>query len=66
VIKNTSRCGLGQTSPNPILTTLQNFRHLYEAHLKAGTDYVSTFDLAEAVKPASAVTGQTLAEASHE
>jgi [NiFe] hydrogenase diaphorase moiety large subunit len=66
VIKNTSRCGLGQTSPNPILTTLQNFRHLYEIRLRAGTDYVSTFDLAEAVKPAAAVTGQTLAEASHE
>ena len=26
IIKATSRCGLGQTSPNPILTTLQNFR----------------------------------------
>jgi [NiFe] hydrogenase diaphorase moiety large subunit len=66
VIKNTSRCGLGQTSPNPILTTLQNFRHLYETRLRAGTDYVSTFDLAEAIKPAAAVTGQILAEASHE
>jgi [NiFe] hydrogenase diaphorase moiety large subunit len=66
IIKATSRCGLGQTSPNPILTTLQNFRHLYETRLRSGTDYVSTFDLAEAVKPASAVTGQTLAEASHE
>jgi [NiFe] hydrogenase diaphorase moiety large subunit len=66
IIKATSRCGLGQTSPNPILTTLQNFRHLYETRLRRGTDYVSTFDLAEAVKPASAVTGQTLAEASHE
>jgi [NiFe] hydrogenase diaphorase moiety small subunit len=25
-IKTTSRCGLGQTSPNPVLTTLKNFR----------------------------------------
>jgi [NiFe] hydrogenase diaphorase moiety large subunit len=30
-IKATSRCGLGQTSPNPVLTTLKNFRPLYEA-----------------------------------
>jgi [NiFe] hydrogenase diaphorase moiety large subunit len=66
IIKNASRCGLGQTSPNPILTTLQNFRHLYEARIKAGADFVSAFDLAEAVKPAAAVTGQSLAEASHE
>ena len=28
-----SRCGLGQTAPNPILTTLQNFPELYEARL---------------------------------
>ncbi len=66
IIKSTSRCGNGQTSPNPILTTLQNFRHLYESRLRPGADFVSTFDLAEAVKPAAAVTGQTLGEASHE
>ncbi|OVE75684.1 hypothetical protein BVX98_07135, partial [bacterium F11] len=33
-IKKTSRCGLGQTSPNPILTTIQNFKGLYESVLK--------------------------------
>lgn len=27
----TSRCGLGQTSPNPILTTMKNFRSLYDS-----------------------------------
>ena len=32
-VKTTSRCGLGQTSPNPILTTLNKFRALYEARL---------------------------------
>jgi [NiFe] hydrogenase diaphorase moiety large subunit len=66
IIKSTSRCGLGQTSPNPILTTVQNFRHLYETRLRSGTDFVSEFDLEEAVKPASSVTGQVLREASHE
>jgi len=28
-----SLCGLGQTAPNPILSTLQYFRHEYEAHI---------------------------------
>jgi NADH:ubiquinone oxidoreductase subunit F (NADH-binding)/(2Fe-2S) ferredoxin/NAD-dependent dihydropyrimidine dehydrogenase PreA subunit len=32
-IKTTSLCGLGQTAPNPVLTTLQYFRDEYEAHV---------------------------------
>ncbi len=32
-VKNTSLCGLGQTAPNPVLTTLRYFRHEYEAHI---------------------------------
>jgi NADH-quinone oxidoreductase subunit F len=32
-VKNTSLCGLGQTAPNPVLTTLQYFRHEYDAHI---------------------------------
>jgi [NiFe] hydrogenase diaphorase moiety large subunit len=32
-VKLTSRCGLGQTSPNPILSSLKNFRSVYEAAL---------------------------------
>ena len=65
-IKAMSRCGLGQTSPNPILTTLQNFREKYEALVDKSRDYISTFDLEAAVGDASAVTGQTLAETRHE
>lgn len=34
VIKDTSLCGLGQTSPNPILSTLENFNDEYIAHVK--------------------------------
>jgi hypothetical protein len=30
-----SRCGLGQTAPNPILTTMRSFPELYEARLAA-------------------------------
>ncbi|PIR17273.1 MAG: NADH-quinone oxidoreductase subunit NuoF [Deltaproteobacteria bacterium CG11_big_fil_rev_8_21_14_0_20_49_13] len=33
-IKTTSLCGLGQTAPNPVLTTLRYFRHEYEAHIR--------------------------------
>lgn len=32
-IKNNSLCGLGQTAPNPVLTTLKYFRNEYEAHI---------------------------------
>lgn len=34
VIKKTSLCGLGQTSPNPVLSTIKFFRDEYEAHIK--------------------------------
>jgi NADH-quinone oxidoreductase subunit F len=33
VIKSTSLCGLGQTAPNPVLSTLRWFREEYEAHI---------------------------------
>ncbi len=32
-IKASALCGLGQTAPNPILSTLKYFRHEYEAHV---------------------------------
>jgi len=34
VVKATSLCGLGQTAPNPVLTTLQYFREEYEEHVE--------------------------------
>ena len=33
VIKDTSLCGLGQTAPNPVLSTLRWFRNEYEEHI---------------------------------
>ncbi|NLF30085.1 MAG: NADH-quinone oxidoreductase subunit NuoF [Planctomycetes bacterium] len=33
VIQDTSLCGLGQTAPNPVLSTLRYFRDEYEAHV---------------------------------
>ena len=32
-IKDNALCGLGQTAPNPVLSTLRYFRHEYEAHV---------------------------------
>lgn len=34
MVSETSLCGLGQTAPNPILSTLRYFREEYEAHVK--------------------------------
>lgn len=33
-IKSTSLCGLGQTAPNPVLSTIKYFREEYEAHIR--------------------------------
>ena len=34
LIKKTSLCGLGQTAPNPVLSTIKYFRDEYEAHIR--------------------------------
>ncbi|MEI8202064.1 MAG: NADH-quinone oxidoreductase subunit NuoF [Bacteroidota bacterium] len=34
LIKDSSLCGLGQTAPNPVLTTIKYFKDEYEAHIK--------------------------------
>ena len=35
MIRDTSLCGLGQTAPNPVLTTMRHFRHEFEDHIRA-------------------------------
>jgi NADH-quinone oxidoreductase subunit F len=35
-VKSGSLCGLGQTAPNPVLTTIRYFRDEYEAHINEG------------------------------
>lgn len=37
VIKDTALCGLGQTSPNPVLSTIENFHDEYVEHIKRKT-----------------------------
>ncbi len=50
-IMRNNRCGLGQTALNPIVTTIRNFRPLYEARLSRGDPrFVPSFDLPAAVR----------------
>ena len=37
LVMNTSLCGLGQSAPNPVLTTLRYFRDEYQSHIRGGT-----------------------------
>jgi len=55
-----SRCGLGQTAPNPILSTLRNFPQIYESRLVPTSDV--RIDVARAVEDAAALRRQTLLE----
>ncbi|MFH0881118.1 MAG: NAD(P)H-dependent oxidoreductase subunit E [Lentisphaerota bacterium] len=49
-VKTASRCGLGQASPNPILTTLERFKPVYEALLKENPDKLApSFDIKAAL-----------------
>ena len=36
LLKSTSLCGLGQTAPNPVVSTLRHFRDEYLAHIDEG------------------------------
>jgi [NiFe] hydrogenase diaphorase moiety large subunit len=52
-IIETSRCGLGMTSPNPILTTLENFPLVYAAMVKPSGDGIrASFDVQSAIDDA--------------
>jgi [NiFe] hydrogenase diaphorase moiety large subunit len=58
-VKTTSRCGLGQTSPNPVLSTIENFRGRYEELLvKDQNGFRRSFDLREAVSEAEIIAGR--------
>lgn len=58
-IKMASRCGLGQTSPNPVLSTLENFRPAYEERLSDPVEGEhSSFDIHSALSTAQALTGR--------
>jgi hypothetical protein len=52
-----SRCGLGQSAPNPILSTMRSFPELYEARMQPGS-FVPHVTLAEALADAVRVQGR--------
>ncbi|MFO1132795.1 MAG: NAD(P)H-dependent oxidoreductase subunit E [Hyphomicrobiales bacterium] len=55
-IIETSRCGLGTTSPNPILSTLANFPLVYSAVTKPAEDGMqATFDIQSAIENARGI-----------
>jgi len=56
-VKTMSRCGLGQTAANPILTTLQNFPALYKQRI-TNKDFIPYFDIESAFSEYGAVTGR--------
>ncbi len=58
ILRKTTRCGLGQTSGNPVATTINNFRSLWEARVK-DVDYQSDFDIHKAVQESCAVVGRS-------
>jgi [NiFe] hydrogenase diaphorase moiety large subunit len=58
-VKTASRCGLGQASPNPILTTLERFKPFYESLLKINTHGLQpAFDIRAALRAAEGETGR--------
>ncbi len=58
-VKVTSRCGLGQTSPNPVLSTIKNFAEVYDGLLKEDDgEFIPTFNINEALATANDLQGR--------
>ncbi|MDP8211956.1 MAG: NAD(P)H-dependent oxidoreductase subunit E [Candidatus Zapsychrus exili] len=57
-VQFSSRCGLGQTSPNPILSTLKNFKADYEALVKEDDGFNPAFDINKALSVAEDIQGR--------
>ncbi len=48
-IRKLTRCGLGQTSSNSVISTLENFKPLYEKRVRMSDEFDSHFDMAKSV-----------------
>ena len=58
-VKTASRCGLGQTSPNPIISSLKNFREIYDNSIKCDDSGLNpAFDISQALKESEDITGR--------
>jgi [NiFe] hydrogenase diaphorase moiety large subunit len=55
-----SRCGLGHTAANPILTSIKNFKHLYESLIQRDLEFDTGFNLAESVKESCEAAGREI------
>lgn len=53
-----SRCGLGLTAANPIITSVKNFRPLYDKKIQHGKEYDSNFDMLASVKESCEAVGR--------
>ncbi len=53
-----NRCGLGQTAANPVITSLRNFRALYEEKIQKGRSFDEGFDLEKAVQESCKAVGR--------
>lgn len=53
-----SRCGLGQTAGNPIVSSLKNFRHLYEELLQKDVEFDQGFNLEASVQDSCKFVGR--------
>jgi [NiFe] hydrogenase diaphorase moiety large subunit len=60
VMRATSRCGLGQTAPTPVVSSIQAFRPTYEALLrrKADEPLLPSFDIQTALRESERLTGR--------
>ncbi|MFN7981588.1 MAG: NADH-ubiquinone oxidoreductase-F iron-sulfur binding region domain-containing protein [Vicinamibacterales bacterium] len=58
IVRTASRCGLGQTAPNPLLSTLSNFAGHYRSLVRADVDEVSQFNLEFASAESNIVAGR--------
>ncbi len=63
-VKTMSRCGLGQTAANPILTTLKNFPALYERRV-AQAEFTPQIDVMKALQAGAEAAGRTLEGVAH-
>ncbi len=57
-VLNVSRCGLGQTAANPVVSSIRNFKHLYEALVQKDVTYDSGFNLETSVLESCKVVGR--------
>jgi [NiFe] hydrogenase diaphorase moiety large subunit len=57
-VKKMSRCGLGQTSPNPVWWGLKNFRPAWEALLRPDDGLNPAFDLDASLRDAARIAGR--------